>query len=149
MILDFLKKFNHSFDWLLLGAMFFISVAGILTMNSFTEGSDLFVRQIIWLAISIFALFAASFVDWRFLRRSGFIVGLFLVSCFLLLFLFIAGSAFKGAKSWFDLGAFAFQPVDFVKPVLVILLAKYFSRRHIEIANVDQIPTNGKKRRDY
>jgi rod shape determining protein RodA len=149
MIRSFLKRVNYSMDWLLFGAVFFISVAGILTMNSFLPaqagaGSNvLSARQIIWLAVSIIVLFAASLVDWRFLRRSSSTVILFGVSCLILLFLFIAGSVFKGAQSWFDFGAFAFQPVDFVKLVLVILLAKYFSRRHIEIANVRHILVSG------
>ncbi|MEK7200852.1 MAG: rod shape-determining protein RodA [Patescibacteria group bacterium] len=136
-------------DWLLFGAIFFISITGILTMNSFlpaqagTEGSSLFFKQIIWFLISVAALFGASLVDWRFLRRSGSVVLLFAVSCFFLLFLFIAGSIFKGAQSWFSFGAFSFQPVDFAKLVLVLLLAKYFSRRHIEIANVRHILTSG------
>jgi rod shape determining protein RodA len=149
MVRDFLKKFNTSFDWLLFGALFFISVAGILTMNSFLPASEsstggvLFVRQIIWFAFSTLVLFGASLVDWRFLRRSGSIIILFVGSCLILLFLFIAGSIFKGAQSWFNFGAFAFQPVDFAKIILVLLLAKYFSRRHIEIANVRHILTSG------
>jgi rod shape determining protein RodA len=149
MISDFIKKFSRSFDWILFGAVLFISIAGILTMNSFlpthtgTEKNFLFVKQIIWLAISTIVLFAASMIDWRFLRRSGTIVILFMFSFLTLLFLFITGSIFKGAQSWFNFGAFAFQPVDFAKLILVILLAKYFSRRHIEIANVRHILTSG------
>lgn len=143
MIPEFFKKVFYSFDWLLFGAVFFVSTAGILTMNSFVGDEAFFGRQIIWLAISVTTLFLASTVDWRFLRRSGTIVILFLVSCLVLLFLFVAGSIFKGAQSWFDFGAFAFQPVDFAKLVLVLLLAKYFSRRHIEIANLKHILTSG------
>ncbi len=149
MIKTTLQKINYSFDWVLFGALFFISIAGILTMNSFLSAQagagigSLFGKQIIWLIISILALFLASFVDWRFLRRSGSIIVLFVGSCILLLALFVLGSVFKGAQSWFDLGAFAFQPVDFVKIVLVILLAKYFSRRHIEIANIRHILVSG------
>ena len=143
MILELFKKINYSIDWLLFGSLFFISVAGILTMNSFAGEEFLFKRQIIWLVLSIVTLLAASLIDWRFLRRSGPIVTLFVSSCLVLLFLFIAGSIFKGAKSWFNLGAFAFQPVDFAKIVLVLVLAKYFSRRHIEIANVRHILTSG------
>jgi rod shape determining protein RodA len=130
-------------DWVLFGALFFISIAGILTMNSFAGEKVLFTRQIIWFAISIVVLFAASIVDWRFLRRSTSVIILFVLSCLLLLLLFITGSIFKGAQSWFNLGAFAFQPVDFAKLVLVMLLAKYFGRRHIEIANVRHILVSG------
>ena len=152
MIRDFLKKINYSVDWLLFGALFFIAMAGILTMNSFLPSlptqtghagqiakDTLFIRQIIWLAISIFVLFLTSLIDWRFLRRTSSIAVLFAISCITLLALFSIGSVFKGAQSWFNLGAFAFQPIDFVKIVLVILLAKYFSRRHIEIANIRHI----------
>src|SRR3990167_1962301 len=112
MIANFFKRIKYSIDWLLFGSMFFISIAGILTMNSFVDESILFVRQIIWLMISIVVLFGASLVDWRFLRRTESIVFIFISSSLILVFLFIAGSVFKGAKSWFDLGAFAFQPVD-------------------------------------
>jgi len=143
MIRRFIKKINYSMDWLLFGALFFICMAGVLTMNSFGEEKSLFFRQIIWLSISTIVLFIASTVDWRFLRRSGTSVILFAGSCFLLLLLFVLGSVFKGAQSWFNFGAFAFQPVDFAKIVLVILLAKYFSRRHIEIANVRHILVSG------
>jgi len=143
MIANFFKRIKYSIDWLLFGSMFFISIAGILTMNSFVDESILFVRQIIWLMISIVVLFGASLVDWRFLRRTESIVFIFISSSLILVFLFIAGSVFKGAKSWFDLGAFAFQPVDFAKIGVVLLLSKYFSRRHIEIANIRHILTSG------
>ena len=112
-------------------------------MNSFIEERGLFFKQTIWFLVSIVALFGASLIDWRFLRRSGSIIILFIISCLILLFLFIAGAIFKGAQSWFDLGAFSFQPVDFVKIALVLLLAKYFSRRHMEIANIKHILTSG------
>lgn len=143
MLQQAVQKVYFSVDWLLFGALFFISVSGILTMNSFTGEGNFFQKQIIWLLISIVAFVYASLVDWRFLRRTGMIVGLYLAVCTLLLTLFIYGSVFKGAQSWFNFGAFAFQPVDLGKIVLVILLAKYFSRRHIEIANVRHILTSG------
>jgi rod shape determining protein RodA len=145
---DFWTKINNSFDWLLFGALVFISMAGILTMDSFIpahtgDGNVFFVRQLIWFLISVSVLFGASLIDWRFLRRTSSAVILFSVSCLLLLFLFVAGSVFKGAQSWFNLGAFAFQPVDLAKLTLVIILAKYFSRRHIEIANIRHILVSG------
>ncbi len=143
MIPNLFKRLGYSVDWLLFGALFFISLFGVFTMNAFGEENALFVRQIIWLFVSTTLLFAASAVDWRFLRRSGSIMVLFVVSCVVLLFLFVAGSVFKGAQSWFDFGSFAFQPVDFAKIVMILLLSKYFSRRHIEIANVRHILVSG------
>ncbi|TSC70470.1 MAG: Uncharacterized protein CEO12_305 [Parcubacteria group bacterium Gr01-1014_46] len=137
------KNIWSNIDWVLFGSALLISFAGLVTMNSFLGQSSFFSKQIIWIAISAFTFFVASGVDWSFLRNTRIIVFLFFISTFLLFLLFALGTVFKGAKSWFDLGAFSFQPVDLVKLVVILLLSKYFSRRHIEIANVRHILVSG------
>lgn len=147
MFYGLLRRLGSHVDWLLFGAVLLIALAGILTMNSFlnseTETVNLSSRQIVWFGIGTLVFFLSSLVDWRFLRRSGAIVIMFVSCCLVLLSLFILGSVFKGAQSWFDFGSFAFQPVDFAKIIVILLLAKYFSRRHIEIANVRHILISG------
>lgn len=69
----------------------------------------------------------------RFIRRTPVIVTGYVIVATLLATLLIVGHATLGAKSWFDFGVFAFQPSDPAKLVLIALLAKYFSRRHMEI----------------
>lgn len=140
---NFIYKIKDSVDWALFVPVIFISIAGIITMNSFIEESRFAERQIIWLIISIFVFVISSLIDWRFLRRTKVILSLFFVSLFLLSFLFFIGSVFKGARSWFNLGFLAFQPVDFAKVVIIFVLAKYFSRRHIEIKNIRHIIVSG------
>lgn len=130
-------------DWMLFVSAFAISLSGLITMNSFVGESYFFSRQLIWLGASLCIFFISSAIDWRFLRRSGVVVGLFVFSCILLLLLFVLGSVFKGAQSWFDFGGFSFQPSDPVKLVLIILLSKYFTRRHIEIAHIRHIIISG------
>src|SRR3989344_2034463 len=138
-----LSNFVSSIDWLAFGATLPIMAAGLVTMRSFTGENYFSSRQLIWVLISVVIFFVASRIDWRFLRRSSVVVGLYTVSFVALLGLFIFSSAVKGAQSWFSLGLFAIQPVDLVKLVLVITLAKYFSRRHIEIANYRHIIVSG------
>ncbi len=138
-----IKNIFKNVDWVLFSSVLLISFAGLITMNSFTGVSSYFSRQIIWIAVSTVVFFIASGVDWSFLKNSRVIVILFFISTFLLFLLFALGSVFKGAKSWFDLGAFSFQPVDVVKLVVILLLSKYFSRRHVEIANVRHILVSG------
>ena len=53
--------------------------------------------------------------------------------------LLVLGKTVKGAASWFDFGLFSVEPVDPLKIVIILILAKYFSRRHIEIANLRHI----------
>ncbi|OHB00045.1 MAG: rod shape-determining protein RodA [Candidatus Zambryskibacteria bacterium RIFCSPHIGHO2_12_FULL_44_12b] len=130
-------------DWVLFLSVVLVSLSGLVTMNSFVGESYFFGRQTIWLSISIIIFFVCSFIDWRFLRRTGVVVSLFVFSTLLLLLLMIVGEAVKGAQSWFQLGTFAFQPSDPVKLTLIIILSKYFSRRHIEIAHVRHIVVSG------
>lgn len=130
-------------DWMVCGAAIALAILGLLTMASFTPEDPFSGRQIVWLVISIVVFFAASLVDWRFLRRSVVVFSIYLVCLAPLVFLVLAGTVTQGARSWFDLGAFALQPVEFVKIALIIVLAKYFSRRHIEIRNVRHILVSG------
>ncbi len=139
----FVKNLFKNVDWILYLSVLFICLAGLFTMNSFSGQSTFFDRQIIWIIVSTVIFFSASLVDWSFLKNTRVIVSLFTFSSILLFLLFIAGKVTKGAQSWFDFGAFSFQPVDPVKIVIVLLLAKYFSRRHIEIANIRHILVSG------
>ncbi|MFA6339183.1 MAG: rod shape-determining protein RodA [Candidatus Paceibacterota bacterium] len=137
------QKQEYGIDWLMFFSIVPILIAGLSTMNSFTADNVFFNRQLIWIVVSIVVFFLFSFIDFRFLRRTGVLVGLFLFSFFVLLSLFVFGKVTKGAQSWFDFGLLSFQPSDPAKLVLILILAKYFSRRHIEIANVRHIFVSG------
>ncbi len=138
-----LKNIFKNIDWVLFLSVILVSFAGLVTMNSFVGVSPFFERQVIWLVISVTFFFVASLVDWSFLRNTRVIITLFALSALVLLLLFAVGSVFKGAQSWFNFGAFSIQPADPIKLVVILLLAKYFSRRHIDIANVRHILVSG------
>lgn len=130
-------------DWFLIFPLIPISCFGLITMFSFVETNTFFIRQLVWLLISITAFLIFSMIDFKFLRRTAVITWLYIISAGLLLVLFLVGSAFQGAQSWLDFGLFSFQPAEFAKLVLVLTLAKYFSRRHIEIQNIRHIIVSG------
>lgn len=87
--------------------------------------------------------FLASFIDWRFLRRGDVLVYIFLFVLFVLVLVLVFGKTVNGSKSWFGLGGVSFQPSDLARLATIIILAKYFSRRHIEIANFKHIFVSG------
>src|SRR3989344_1384565 len=136
-------NFRTHVDWVLFFAVLPIVGAGLITMNSFSGENYFFEKQLIWASVSIIVFFVLSFIDWSFLKRSKFLTVLFFISVTLLASLFVVGSVFKGAKSWLNFGLFAIQPADFIKLVMIFLLAKYFSKRHIEIANFKHIFVSG------
>lgn len=138
------KRFAH-IDWLMVLFIVPIIGAGLVTMKSFlpTEAgaapAPFFAQQLIWAGVSFIVFFFLSFFDFRFLKKTNVLMALYLFFLLLLGSLFLFGATVKGATSWFDFGSFSFQPVDFMKIILILMLAKYFSRRHVEIKNPKHI----------
>ncbi len=132
-----------SVDWVLLGSAVAISLLGIVSMYEFGADNQFAPRQALWLALGILLFMASHAVDWRFLRRTMTAFSLYAFAVVFLVLLFVFGATFQGAQSWFNVGAFAIQPADPAKLALIILLAKYFSRRHIEIARIRHIAVSG------
>lgn len=126
-------------DWILIAALVPILGAGLVTMASFGAGGNEVTRQGIWIAISAGVFFMLSGLDAQIFKRAQTLVWLFGFGVALLLVVFVLGNTTRGATSWLDFGGFSLQPADPIKLVLILVLAKYLSRRHIEIANIKHI----------
>lgn len=140
---SFFARLFGGVDWILVGALIPLIGVGLITMNTFSGENAFFERQIIWAVVALVTLFGLSFIDFRFLRRTNVIMIAYSIIVGLLLLLFAVAAVTKGAKSWFHIGAIAFEPSDPAKLVLILLLAKYFSRRHVEIADLRHILISG------
>lgn len=133
-----------SVDWLLLLFALPISIAGLITMQSYGAGGSIdFYRQMAFLALSIGVFFMFAFMDVSVLKKTKVLVTIFLTFMALLVLVFLIGHSANGAKSWFSLGGFSFQPSDFVKLILILILAKYFSRRHVAIGQARHLLISG------
>jgi len=130
-------------DWMLLVPALLIVAAGLITMNAFTGENLFFEKQLISISVALVAFYFATQVDTDMLKRTNVLVTLFVLMSLLLLVLFGLGHVAKGAQSWFKFGSFAFQPTDAMKLLLVLILSKYFSRRHVEIAHFRHILISG------
>lgn len=143
---NIVNRISYGIDWMLVCFLIPIILAGLFTMRSFTPfegGGTFFEKQILWIIVSGTVFFVCSFIDFRFLKRTDVLVSIFLFFSFILGLLFVLGKVSHGSRSWFDFGPFSFQPADAMKLVLVIILAKYFSRRHVEIRYIKHIFISG------
>lgn len=134
------------YDWVLTGAAFLLMAIGLMSLFSLSAASPFpyFGRQLAWVAVGTVAFIAASFVDFRLFRTQSIAVFLFyLVSVLLLAAILALGARVRGIRAWFQVGGIAVQPVELAKIALVILLAKFFSKRHIEIYRVRHLIASG------
>lgn len=136
------KSVTAVIDWVTLSVSVVLVAAGLVTMYSFTGESSVFSRQIMWLCVSICVYVVLAQVDYRSFRKTWVLVFLYSTVVALLLAVSVIGVTVKGAQSWFSFGGFSFQPSDVAKIVLILVLAKYFSRRHVEIGHWGHIVTS-------
>src|SRR5690349_14867195 len=134
---------NTKIDWIMFFSVLVVSFLGLLTMASFVADDTYVQKQVIWLCLSVLVFFSLSHIDYRFLIKTKIVLIIFITSFFLLLAVYIIGHTAKGAQSWFNIGGVSFEPADPIKLALIILLSKYFSRRHMEIANIRHILVSG------
>lgn len=137
------RAFAHV-DWFVFFAALAISLLGLVTMYPLSgDGNTYFEKQVVWIALAIVVFYAASIPEYQFLRRSGVVAFMYIGILGLLGLIFAFGAITLGAQNRFDLGGFAIQPSDPAKLVLIVLLAKYFARRHVEIAHFKHIFISG------
>ncbi len=117
-------------DWVLLGATLLLIAVGLaalysVTLNVEQPRIDKFYRQLVSFGIGLVVLLAVLTFDYRFLRSySWFIYGAGLL---MLLALFVAGITIRGTTGWFSILGRTFQPVELVKVILVIALARFLA----------------------
>lgn len=124
-------------DWILITSSFLLVCMGILAIYSSCPGRNNFLnfkKQIVFLIIGLFLMIGLSFFDYRILKNNSYLILILYFLCLILLTgLFFLAPEIRGIKGWYKLGDFSFDPIEPTKIVLIILLAKYFSMRHVEM----------------
>lgn len=102
-----------------------------------------FSKQVIFVALGLMLLVLFSSFNYRYLKNYSLTVFvLYLVSLVLLMAPFLFHSI-RGVRSWIVIGGLTFEPAEFVKLVLIIIMAKYFSQRHIHINDWRHVLVSG------
>lgn len=139
-------NFNNSFaaainslrqlDFFMAAGIAMLVVFGLLALYSLDGGvvglgSKVF-KQAGWIAISSFAFIVFSMMDYNQLRKSASF--LFLFALGFLAAVLIIGQTTHGTTGWIRFGSLGFQPVELVKIILIIVLAKFLSRTDFSAA---------------
>lgn len=136
-------KFFKKIDWLLILPVIFLCFIGLLQIYSLglsTHNLFFFKKQLAFFILGVLLMVSLIFWDYRFLKNNSFfVVIIYLFSLLLLLSIFLLGKTVKGSTAWISFGNFIFQPVEFAKLAIVLVLAKYFSKRHIEMYRAQHI----------
>ena len=119
----------HDFDWVLLGLVLVLSVISVLEIYSATlhtkfVGFDR--NQVLWLLGGMVAMFGISLINYhRLLNIAVWAYGIGLIS---LIAVLAVGTKVLGGRRWIKLpGGIHFQPSEWVKMILIVVVARYFA----------------------
>ncbi|MEN6310854.1 MAG: rod shape-determining protein RodA, partial [Acidobacteriota bacterium] len=121
------RQLFREFDWLLLGLVVLLSLLGaffIYSSSHFLPGNYC-LRQIIWIGISLVALFLVAAVDYKFL--VSFSLTFYCLILAALAVSLVMTRLIAGTKSWLRVGIFQFQPSELAKIVMILVLARLFA----------------------
>jgi rod shape determining protein RodA len=136
-MLAYLRKY----DWVMLGSVLAATAFGLvilystslppqgdtsLTALGATAGDfGNFWKQVVFAAVGLTLALALPIIDYRHLAGASKVIYIF--GAVLLASVLIFGRTVRGTTGWFGIGGLGIQPVELVKIILVIFLAKYFS----------------------
>lgn len=108
-------------------------------------GADhtLFQRQLVLMAVGIVVAVTCSLINYRYLKDHTLPVMVLYVLSGLLVASTLWFSEIRNIRAWIIIGGLQFEPSELLKLTLVILMAKYFSQRHVHISQFRHIVASG------
>jgi rod shape determining protein RodA len=120
-----------NFDLRYVGLILAILGLGVLSIHSVTHDQQggiapYYLKQLIWISLGAAAFLVMWVWDYHSLARLAYPA--YALVLLMLFFVLFEGRASKGAQRWIALGPFSFQPSEFAKLVLILVLAHYYSK---------------------
>jgi len=118
------KQILFLFAFLLLLGLFFSfsSTTSVMSEKMNKQTYFFFIKHLIFVSISLFLIFMISIQEKDMLIKI--LTFLFILSVVLLFLTLIVGVEIKGSRRWIDFGFVRFQPVELLKPLFIIFVAK-------------------------
>ena len=120
----------REFDWALFGMVLVLcalSVIEIYSATLHTKYVGFHTKQLLWIVGGLVAMFIFSKIDYhRLIDWAPWAYGVFLVALAAVLVPGIGHKAL-GARRWIKLGPMLFQPSEWMKLILVLMVARYFA----------------------
>ena len=135
-------KRKNSIDFCLLFTMLILVVIGAVFVYSASSYSaslqlkDSFYylkKQIIGIVLGLISCVAFSFIDYKKLEKTKYVLAILSIVLLVLVFIPKIGTSKYGARRWINLGFFTVQPSEIAKFALIIFAAGYMSKNATKV----------------
>lgn len=111
-----------------------IIILSIFSMINLYNYDSFLMKQIIWYIIGFIIYFIFKKMNKKYIFR--FSILLYIVLNVLLLYLLLFGKAINGTKAWINIFGSSFQPSEFMKVILIIVLGYTSTKKHYLIKSI-------------
>ena len=120
--MKYLKKYQFkNFNFILVVAVIFLSVIGVLAVGSATPSAQS--KQIFGVCLGIVFMLIVSLIDLEWILNFYWLI--YAGNLLLLLYVDLFGASYNGAQRWINLGFTTIQPSDLTKIFLILFFAKF------------------------
>ncbi len=138
---------QRGFDWLTFAIYISLVTIGAISLYSvlydkeapyaFLDFHTQVGKYFIIIIVSIIFFFISYVIDWQF--WSTFAFPIYAISVIFLISVLLFGSDIKGARSWFNIFGFSFQPSEFAKFGTALAISSYLSHYKNDFRNLKTI----------
>lgn len=121
----------QNIDWALIVYLLLNSFLGVFVIYSGSHylPGDYYIKQMLWIVISLIALVVFISIDYKFLVTYS--LYLYILLILLLVWVLFFGKEVSGTKGWITFSFFQTQPSELIKVALILFLAYMFQEfRH-------------------
>ena len=118
----------RDFDWPLFILALAICSMGVLQIFSATHGTkwgDAWWKQVVYIVVAVAIMWIATLIDYHTLLAQ--VPAMYTISVVTLIATFLVGAKVFGSRRWIGYGSFKLQISEFVKLVIVLLVARFLT----------------------
>lgn len=124
------RRLATNFDWGTLTLTLAITTLSVVLLYSATAHradslAGIYLKQLSWIGIGFVCMLAVLCIDYQVLCRYAYLFYVLAIVGLVAVLLF--GRVINGAQRWLTVGSWHLQTSELVKPVLILVLARYFT----------------------
>lgn len=110
------------------GSFMVFSSSAIMADVRWSSPYMFFLKQMLWVLIGFVAMFTTTFfIDYKFYQKHAKLI--YIVALLAVILVLFFGVTRGGAKRWFYIWSFSFQPSELAKIAVIIVIADFISRK--------------------
>ncbi len=138
------RRLIHNFDWLWLLAVLLLSGAGLVAIWSVTNATgwnSYLGRHVIFLGLALAFFLLILYFDYH--VYADFVAAGYVLAIAVLVLVLLVGRTIHSNKSWIYLAGISVQPSEFVKILVIVALARYYSEVEGEYLGLRELAIGG------